>query len=498
MCRRFITLGFLLAGLSGPAQGLEFPLSPRDIARPVLYEEMEPWLRAMDEESELVSVTVEGESVAGRSIHLVRLSHGVSANPWKVLAIGAQHGNEHSGKDALLYMIHEIVRDPSLLSNEVELYIIPMANPDGVNADQRRNGNGADLNRDHTTLFQPETQAIHRVQQRVRAHVVIDCHEYTRDGSHFLAKGWKKWPLVTLGTVNSPYVEQRLVELSDARLERAHALFADSGVSFMEYLVGGLPPEEELRPSTPDADDVRNGLGAYGSLAFIIEAGIFRGNAEPQEDFGPRVAAYRDLLWELINGGDRTAELDAISAARGDDAPAFLPTNYFWATSTARTEPFPYPVLDAESGETLYVPTAAHMRDLVIKNFVPRPVAYAIDSAQSEPYAELLERHAIPFERLEGGRSLNVEQMRLIRVEDFEDQVYGRYAGRQIVERKAPAERVFEAGTLIVPVEGARIDGRRATLLLEPMKLYGLYQYQAFLDTVGNDGILPVYRVMQP
>lgn len=496
MLRLLTSVTLMLAGLSGTALALEFPSTPGELERPILYEEMEPWLLSLDEQYDIVTVTVEGESVAGRDIHLVKVSHGESADPWKVLAIGAQHGNEHSGKDALLYMIHEIVRDPSLLSAGTELYIIPMANPDGVNADQRRNGNNADLNRDHTTLFQPETQALHRVQQRIRAHMVIDCHEFTRDGSHFLAKGWKKWPLITLGTVNSPYVDQQIVELADARLEDAHKLFADGEVSFMEYLVGGPPPEEELRPSTPDADDARNGLGAYGSLGFIIEAGIFRGNEDPQADFGPRVAAYRDLLWDLINGGDQRTERDAIAAAREADAPEFLPTNYFWATTPANSQPFPYPVLDAETGESLIVPTAAHMRDLVIKNFVPRPIAYAIDARVAPFYADLLNRHAIPYEKFETNRTITVEEAQLVRVEDTEDTVYGRYAGRQIMDRKAAAEREFPAGSLMVPVVGMAIEGRRAALLLEPMKLYGLYQYEPFLDTVGDDGIVPVYRVM--
>lgn len=473
---------------------LDFPQEARDMERPILFEEMEPWLLALDEEHDFITVTSEGQSVEGRAIYLVKLSHGTLDDPWRVYAIGVQHANEHSGKDAILFMINEIAKDPSLLDEETELYFVPMANPDSVRADRRRNANNADLNRDHTLLLQPETLALHRIQQRIRAHVVIDCHEYTRDGGHFMAAGIKKWPLMTLGAVNSPYIDPRIVELADARLQAAYDRFEGTEVTFLEYLVGGPPPDVELRPSTPGVDDARNGLGAHGSLSFIGEAGIFRRADDPQADFGPRVSAYRDLLWHLIEGGDRERERAAIEAARAADPPEFLPTNAFWGTTTRTAEVFQYPALDAETGEEIYVPTANYKRDLVIKGFVSAPASYAIHEDNAERYAALLDRHAIPYETLDADRRVLAEKSRLVRIEDDFDEVYERYGGRQIVSRQPAAEADLPPGSIVVPVRG--IDGRRAAMLLEPSNLYGLYQFDEFREGVDDDGIVPVLRVM--
>lgn len=496
MFSKSILTSLLLLSAVQLVHGIDFPAEASEMKTPILFEEMEPWLVELGEAHNHIDVTVEGSSAGGRDIHLVTISHGVVESPWKVLAIGVQHGNEHSGKDALLYMINEIARDPSLLAQDIELYIVPMLNPEGVNNDQRRNANNEDLNRDHTRLFQPETLLLHRIQQRIRAHVVIDCHEYTRDGRHFVRQGLKKWPLITLGTANSPYFDPRIVELGEQRLASSHELFEGTDVTFMEYLVGGPPPHVELRPSTPNADDARNGLSSYGSIGFIIEAGIFRSVDDPHFDLGARIAANRELIWHLINSGNRTEDMRIIEEARRSPVPDYLPVNYFWGTTLSTADLFEYPALDAETGEEIYVTTPNFKNDLVIKGFVERPAAYAIKASEAEVYAELLDRHAIPFERLEEPRTVMAESVKLVRIEDHYDDVYARYGGRQITERGAVGHVELPAGSLLVSLDG--VDGRRTAQLLEPLKLYGLYQYDLFRDTVGEAWDIPVLRVISP
>ena len=123
---------------------------------------------------------MEATTSGGRSVYLVHATRGGTPS-FRVLFYAQQHGDEVSGKDALLYMVRDIARDPALLPPDVDLWVLPMMNPDGAEAGTRRNGAGADLNRDHLVLEQPETQALHRVVRRVRPHLSVDCHEFTRD-----------------------------------------------------------------------------------------------------------------------------------------------------------------------------------------------------------------------------------------------------------------------------------------------------------------------------
>jgi hypothetical protein len=133
------------------------------------------------------------------------------------------------------------------------------------------------------------------------------------------------------------------------------------------------------------------------------------------------------------------------------------------------------------------------MHDRVVKRTVATPEAYVIDAGQAAPYAELLDRHGITYQRLDSPTELVVEGAVLERVEDEDDPLYERYGGRQIVSRRPVGRRVFEPGALLVPVDQPLAV--RVLQLLEPTQLYGLYQYPDFQETVAWDGTLPVWRV---
>ena len=62
----------------------------------------------------------------------------------------------------------ELAEHPERLPEDVDLYLMPMLNPDGAEAHRRFTSTGADLNRDHLLLAQPETQALHRVARRIQ------------------------------------------------------------------------------------------------------------------------------------------------------------------------------------------------------------------------------------------------------------------------------------------------------------------------------------------
>ncbi len=252
-----------------------------------------------------ISVFTEGESAGGNTIYSVKISHSVSADPWKILLYGQQHGNEHAGKEALLYLIEKIYENPEWLPKDIDLWIIPSVNPDGNAVNQRRNANNEDLNRDHILLSQPETQILHNLARKIMPHVSIDCHEFTRDSRDYLEKGWLEWPLIMMDTANNPLFDQDIYKAGVRWCEMVAEPLEKKGFNYTRYYVGGLPPNEEQRHSTLEMDDARNGLGAYGGLSFIIESGVKRGKENPQEDLAQRIAAYL-TIFEEKNGHSLT------------------------------------------------------------------------------------------------------------------------------------------------------------------------------------------------
>ena len=108
----------------------------------------------------------------------------------KILFIARIHGNEPATSEALLEFFSEFD------SNDIELYGIYLANPDGASLyedlwtknpepdwknnfnDARLNANKVDINRDWLNLTQKETQTIQKFILELRPHFAVDFHEF--------------------------------------------------------------------------------------------------------------------------------------------------------------------------------------------------------------------------------------------------------------------------------------------------------------------------------
>jgi hypothetical protein len=486
-----LALSLLSRSASAAPPALPLHESHRTLERTISYPEMEAFLRSVDGKGGL-RVSVEGTSAKGRSIFLVHAGRG-NPGAWKILLYAQQHGDEVSGKDALLFLLRDLARKPDVLPKDVDLWVLPMMNPDGAEAGMRWNGAGADLNRDHLALEQPETQALHRVARRIRPDVAIDCHEFARDSSDWRERGWTKWPDITLDGLNNPLFDASVIAASRRFVDAAAEAETKAGHPFLRYWVGGLPPWEEQRHSAPDVDSGLNAIGMYGGLSFIAEAAAPKSVAAPPGDLGNRIDAYLVLFRRLIEGdGHRAADREAIAKARRRPLPAFLPTNYLWANPTAMVTAFP--VVETATGRVVKVSTPNLMTDLVVKRSVPTPLGYAVEARAAGEFRSLLDRHGIPFETLSVPKTVTMESCTLLRVEEKFDEVHSRYEGRQVVRCSRAVRAELPPGSLSIPLEGEAAV--RAALVLEPSMLYGLYQVPAFRALAAPDGTLPVRRIV--
>ena len=96
-----------------------------------------------------------------------------------VLLIGQQHGDEPAGAEALIVIAQELAqgRLQSLL-DQIDVLILPRANPDGAALGRRLTASGIDMNRDHLLLRTPEAQAVAQLAREYRPIVVVDAHEF--------------------------------------------------------------------------------------------------------------------------------------------------------------------------------------------------------------------------------------------------------------------------------------------------------------------------------
>ena len=98
-----------------------------------------------------------GESVEGRPIHGIVISHNISQkdDEVEVRVLGCHHGNELMSVEIPL-MLAQYLTENYNSSQEVkdlvdseEIYIVPLVNPDGRHVSSRNNANNVDLNRNY-------------------------------------------------------------------------------------------------------------------------------------------------------------------------------------------------------------------------------------------------------------------------------------------------------------------------------------------------------------
>ena len=113
------------------------------------YDEMTVLLQNLAENhSDIMSLTSIGKTYEGRELWMVKLSDNVNQEEDEpgVLLMGAHHGNEKPSYEVLIYFIEFMIENYENNTNDVrevinntQIFILPMVNPDGVEAGTRKN-----------------------------------------------------------------------------------------------------------------------------------------------------------------------------------------------------------------------------------------------------------------------------------------------------------------------------------------------------------------------
>ncbi|MBF0410452.1 MAG: DUF2817 domain-containing protein [Candidatus Riflebacteria bacterium] len=445
--------------------------------------------------SEKLEWTVEyiGESSGGRPIVAIKYSSPFHVDNHTIAFIGLQHGDEPAGKDALIYLINNLYSGSEKIPSDTSILFIPAINPDGFEGKKRENDAGADLNRDHQILSQPETQALHYEITNFQPDIVVDCHEFSKDPKGYAEKGWYKHPDIMLDTANNPYFSDLLYAEGGRWIKVMENAFALSPHKFSQYFVGGPPPEKEIRPSTLEMDDARNSLAAEGRLSFLIESGRFLNSDDPYSDLPARIDAYILILREfLYNTKEIVRSREAVIKANSNTLPELIPVNCFWGRTSGEVKK--HTVFDKKTGRTINVSAANIMNERILKKFVPTPKGYIIDPCLAEAMKTLLSRHSIRFYQFSKALPVKLEKYKMIRIEKEPDDIYNRYEDRQIVEICRASWYKVPENSLYVPVK--ETNDIPAVLLLECSQLYGILTSEMMKNFAQPGKILPISRAI--
>lgn len=381
-----------------------------------------------------------------------------------VLVIGQQHGNEPAGAEAALALASALSDgELSPLLEKISVVIVPRANPDGAAANTRENAAGADINRDHGLLSQPEVRLIHRLVQAAPPALVIDVHEFTV-GRRWVDKlgGLQAVDLMVLSSTHpmTPSATQKLADdVFQPAVEKAIARHHLS--SFVYHTTSSRADDRTISVGGNAPGIARNAFGLMGAVSFLLET---RGVGIGLDSYQRRVATHVIAISALLRAAASHADAlrDAVAAARAVSASA---QGDIVVAHTAQRTATLLPIVDPRTGADKI--TAVEMLDtrvIASAEYRARPAGYLLTADRyasmqteldligartcrfGEAIEALVERYAVLTRTQRDERAINPDRSLTVSVH---------------AERTAIAP-----GTVFVPIE--QIAGLRIALALEP------------------------------
>jgi len=271
------------------------------------FAEEQAYLAQLDAEQERLRVRRIGTTAQGRPIHLVQVDAGRPrplervARRSSVLFACTQHGDEPSGREACLQLMRTLATtdDPELVEGlrRTTVLFIPTVNPDGREADTRRNAAGVDINRDHLVYETEEARALGRTIRDWRPDLVHDLHEFGPRPEVYDSQLLYLWPRNL--NVDDPVRELARQLNVDYVRPGAEAAGLTTGV-YGIWTRDGVP----IAQVAGDEDEriLRNASGLRHSLAILVEAN--NKATTPEEAADPRVLNRRRVTSQLVAAGD--------------------------------------------------------------------------------------------------------------------------------------------------------------------------------------------------
>lgn len=448
-------------------------------------------LDALVAASPLAHKEVLGMSVQQRPLEALLLSTArPPARHPRVMLVGSQHGAaEPAGGEAMLRLARQLLSgDLRAVLNDIDVVLVPDANPDGRDHGHRSNGAKVNLNTDFVKLSQPESQALVAALERYQPMAVLDVHESAVLKRQTLAReGYLTDFDAQFEAANHPAIPAVLRDLGQQTL--LPALIA----SVRE---GGLPAQRYIGEITSIHQGISNGgltlrnfrnlAGMGGAASFLVETKL-----DSRDDPWPtwrniEVRVGRSLMCqraflELMHR-QRQAIQDAVTAARVAAQKEALTLRAVYALDHE------HPVVDItlrriadHQLETLHF---ADHRRVVSSDAIAMPATYVI-RAPSDALRAALERHGIHYERQSQGFEVPVVAERFAPPEHPN--------GRAQLLSATDKFITTVPGALLIDLVQSR--GRLVPLLLDPRSTSSLFRLPEFAAQVVAGEEFGVYRV---
>ena len=472
----------------------ETPLVQAHYTRISSAAEISAHLDALVAASPLARKEILGASVEQRPLEALVLAsqtHRAHATPRPVLMlIGSQHGAaEPAGGEAMLSLAHALIAgDLRAVLDDLDVVLLPDANPDGRDHGRRSNARHVNLNTDFVLLSQPESQALVVALDRFRPLAVLDVHESAVLKRKTLAReGYLTDFDAQFEAANNPAMPHALREYGlETLLPALIAAVSAGGLPAQRYMGEITSLDQPITNGGPTLRNFRNLAGLHGAASFLVETKL--------DSRADAFASYRNIEVRVARSLACQRAFVELMQARREPLLAQVVAARVAAQKEALTLHAAY-VADPDHPRVEVVLrrlatraqerlSFADHRRLVGSDSIAMPATYVVPQP-SDQLRALLEHHGIHYER----QSLALE---LPVMADSFSAPQGA-TGRVELQSSSARFLTTEAGALIVDLVQPR--GRLVPLLLDPRSISSVFRLPEFAAQLIPGREFGVYRV---
>lgn len=434
-----------------------------------------------------------GKTPEGDDIPIIYLGNK-DACSLRVWIQGGLHGNEPAGPEVVAFLtkyLLETVEGNSILK-QLNIVMVPVANPTGYMRMERLSGSGYDLNRDMTKVADPVTVLLKKAYLSYYPHVALDIHEYNpikkellQINSHqlsiiqdvlFLPSGHLNIPL-SLRQITHQKLLPNMCSVAD-KMGYTHSFYFTP-----KEIDGKLYALKDAK--SPQSSSTWNGLS--NAVSFFIEIkGIGLGKTlfEKRVDCGFTLA--KSLLSYVVANSKEIE--DSVQKARDEarngqgDVHVLMKTVVsdrkfkFWDNTVGKVVEVSLPVQDALC-----------MEDEIVRK---RPLAYIL-GPENEKAVEILRTLGVKIQQLSKAQTIDVEGYEICSYSVSKKKWEKIHPVTVTVKTKKESKR-FPASTYIFPTN--QEQSNLLVTLLEPESNNGFVNFGVIpLDATSKT--VPIFRV---
>jgi hypothetical protein len=393
--------------------------------------------------------------------------------------------------EGMLFVLDRLLNDTSYryLLNKLEIAIVPMANIDGYESEDRYAANGLDLNRDQTKLIIKESVFLKQAFSDFNPAVALDFHEfrpYRNEFTQLSTFGITARPDVMFMSSGNLNVPERLRNYTNERFVNNAKMALDKvGLVHREYLTS--EKEQGDIHFNQGSNNARSSATSYAlanTVASLIEV---RGVGIGRTSFKRRIyTTFLIGVSYLTSAYDNTEEVVEILKHQETPNPLAVVTCKKEITNE------PLTVIDLETNKEINIEVEIHNASRSTPLLTrTRPSAYLLDSSLTY-LIEKLHTLGVRAEILANDKALEVETYT---ISSFEREAI---KDEGVFQQKAKAMVANQTINLSKGTFVIDMNQENANLVIEVLEPEASNSFVSFgiLSTQKN-AVLPIYRYLK-